>query len=126
VCREPVVRPTAVLPYIMSHEAIRLGGASDFVEVEVLERGTLEGCNEGDLRLGVSVCCENFSGSYNQVWIARDDWSSFLAGLGRLERERTGEAFLLAMDPDEFLVHLRSSRRGLLACRSCQESLRQP
>ncbi len=52
---------------VMSHEAIRLGDSKDFVEIEVLELGTLGGQNEGDLRLGVSVSNGTFAGSYDQV-----------------------------------------------------------
>src|SRR5829696_5380520 len=91
----------------MSHDVIRLGDPNDFVEIEVLERGTVDGQNEGDLRLGVSVRCDTFSGSYDQVWIAKDDWSSFLGSMGRLERERNGRASLLSMSPDEFEFHLQ-------------------
>jgi hypothetical protein len=103
----------------MSHEAIRLGDPNDFVEIEVLERGTVDGQNEGDLRLGVSVRCGTFSGSYDQVWIAKDGWSSFVGGM-RLERERNGQASLHSMSPDEFELHLRVvDRAGHLAAHGC-------
>ncbi len=104
----------------MSHEAIRLGDPNDFVEIEVLERGTLDGRNEGDLRLGVSVRCGTFAGSYDQVWIAKDDWSLFLGSMKRLERERNGQASLLSMSPDEFELHLQVvDRAGHVAAHGC-------
>jgi hypothetical protein len=104
----------------MSHEVIRLGDPNDFVEIEVLERGTLDGRNAGDLRLGVSVRCGTFAGSYDQVWIARDDWSSFVAGMRRLERERNGQASLTSMSPEEFELHLQVvDRAGHLAAHGC-------
>jgi hypothetical protein len=104
----------------MSHEAIRLGDSNDFVEVEVLERGTLDGQNEGDVRLGVSVRSGTFAGSYDQVWIDRDKWSSFVAGMQRLERERTGQASLMSMSPGEFELHLQViDRAGHLVAHGC-------
>lgn len=104
----------------MSHDAIRLGDSNDFVQIDVLERGTWDGRNEGDLRLGVSVRCGTFGGSYDQVWIARDDWSSFVAGMRRLERERVGQASLLSMSPEEFELHLEVvDRAGHVAAHGC-------
>lgn len=106
--------------YVMSHEAIRLGDSNDFVEFEVLERGTLHGRNEGDLRLGVSVRNGTFAGSYDQVWIAKDEWSSFLGTMRRLERDRSGQASLLSMSPEEFELHLEVvDRAGHLAVHGC-------
>ena len=104
----------------MSHEAIRLGDLNDFVEIEVLERGAVHGQNEGDLRLGVSVRCGTFAGSYDQVWIAKDAWSSFVGSMRRLERERNGQASLVSMSPEEFELHLQVvDRAGHLAAHGC-------
>lgn len=104
----------------MSHGAIRLGDSNDFVEIEVLERGTLDGRNEGDVRLGVSVRNGMFSGSYDQVWIAKDEWSSFLGSMTRLERDRSGQASLASMSPDEFELHLQVvDCAGHLAAHGC-------
>jgi hypothetical protein len=104
----------------MSQETIRFGDSNDFVEIEVLERGTLDGRNAGDLRLGVSVRNGTFSGSYDQVWIAKDEWSSFLGGMRRLERERSGRASLVSMSPEEFELHLQIvDRAGHLATYGC-------
>src|SRR5688500_1960382 len=91
---------------VMSHEAIHLGDSNDFVEIEVLERGTLNCRNEGDLRLGVSVRHDTFAGSYDQVWIAKDDWASFLVSIRRLELDRSGQASVFSMSPDE--LHLQA------------------
>jgi hypothetical protein len=104
----------------MSHAAVRLGDSNDFVEIEVLERGTLDGRNEGDLRLGVSVRNGTFAGSYDQVWIAKDEWSSFLGGMRRLGRDRSGQASLVSMSPDEFELRLQVvDRAGHLAAHGC-------
>ena len=91
----------------MSHETIRLGDSNDFVQIEVLERGTLDGRNEGDLRLAVSVRYGTFAGSYDQVWIAKDERSSFVGGMRRLERQRSGKASLMSISPGEFELHLQ-------------------
>ena len=104
----------------MPCDTIRIGDPNDFVEIEVVERGTLVGQNNGDLRLAVSLRCGTFTGSYDQVWISRHDWSSFLTGLRRLERDRQGEASLLSMSPGEFELHLQIiDRAGHLAAHGC-------
>lgn len=90
----------------MSHEAIRLAGSEGFIELRCLEVGRLPGMSDGDLRLGVAVRDNDCAASYEQVWIAKDDWSRFLASLSRLEREREGDAALFSMSPDEFELHL--------------------
>jgi hypothetical protein len=104
----------------MSHEAIRLGDPNDFVEIEVLERGTRDGQNKGDLRLGVSVRSGTFAGSHDQVWIAKDEWKSFLGSMRRLERDRSGQASLVSMSPEEFELNLQVvDRAGHLAAHGC-------
>jgi hypothetical protein len=95
----------------MSHEAIRLGGLNDFIELRCLEIGKLPGMS-GDLRMGVAVRDNDCAASREQVWIAKDDWSRFLASLSQLEREREGQAALLSMSPDEFELHLVIRSRG--------------
>jgi hypothetical protein len=100
----------------MSHEGIRLGEPHGFVEVRFLEYGPTGTPAEGDVRLGVSVRSDTFTGEYDQVWIARDDWISFLGSLRRLERERAGQATLPSISPDEFALHLQViDRAGHLA-----------
>jgi hypothetical protein len=96
----------------MSHKAIRLGDSNDFIELRCLEVGKAPGMSDGDLRLGVSVQDNDCAASYEQVWIAKDDWTRFLARLSQLEREREGHAALLSMSPDEFELHLVIHRRG--------------
>jgi hypothetical protein len=91
----------------MLDRTIRLGDATDFVELHCVEFGKPPGMSDGDLRLSVSVSYERFSGSYDEIWIARDDWSQFVASLVRLEREREGVASLFSLSPDEFELHLR-------------------
>ena len=104
----------------MQHDAIRLGNADAFVEIEVLERGTMNGRNEGDLRLRVSVRNGTFAGSYDQVWIAKDEWLSFLGSMRRLERDRGGRVSLLSMSPVEFELHLQVvDGAGHLAAHGC-------
>jgi hypothetical protein len=104
----------------MSHDAIRLADARDFIEIRALEHGTVAGQSEGDLRLGVTVRMDAFAGAYDQVWNAKEDWTSFLGSLWRLERDRSGKASLLAMSPEEFELHLEIvDRAGHLAAHGC-------
>ena len=88
----------------MANPTITLGGT---VELQLREHGTIEGQSECDLRLSVSVRMDGFAGTYDQVWIASDDWREFIASLNALERAREGTASLIAMSPDEFELHLQ-------------------
>src|SRR5690348_11668914 len=96
----------------MPHQSIRLSDGFDFIEVEVLEVGTVQGQNEGDLRLRVSVRSDDFQGHYDHVWIAQPDWLSFTDSLRRLEQDRTGHASVQAMSPDEFELNLQIINRA--------------
>lgn len=100
----------------MSYGEVHLGDAIDFVHIQVVDRGTIEGRSGGDLRLSISVQSDDFSGKYGEVWIAKDDWATFLSSLRDLERERKGQAVLLSMAPEEFELRLRiTDRAGHLA-----------
>ncbi len=97
---------------------LRLGDASDFVALRMLKYETYVGQSEPDIRLGVSVRADDFTGEYDQVWIARQDWVHFIVHLNRLERERIGEAALYAMSPEEFELRLKivTPKGDLAAC----------
>lgn len=90
----------------MANAEIRLGDPPDSLDLRLLEYGTVAGRSEGELRIGVSVSFDEFAGTYDQIWIGKANWASFISSLGRLERERTGKASLFAMSPDEFELHL--------------------
>jgi hypothetical protein len=96
----------------MTGKPIRLGGAQNFVEFGFLERGASGTPDEGNLRLGITASSDGFTGRYDAVWIAADEWRGFLASLRQLERERIGEASIRSMSPDEFELHLRIVTRG--------------
>lgn len=85
---------------------IKLGGEVDFIELRCVEYGTPPGMADGDLRLGISVCADDFSGKYD-VWIAQAEWSAFIASLVQFELVRDGTASLFSMDPDAFELHFR-------------------
>ena len=61
---------------VMSHQAIRLGDSNDFIELRCLQVGKAPGMSDGDLRIGVSVRDNDCAASYEQVWIAKDDWEA--------------------------------------------------
>ena len=96
----------------MAPDTIRLGGAYDFVELHVLERGTPEGHNEGDLRFHVSVGSDEFRGRYDWVWVARQDLLAFIDALRSLERERSGATSVQSISPQEFRLSLEAVGRG--------------
>jgi hypothetical protein len=91
----------------MPRETLRLADPHDFVELQVLERGTV-----GDLRLRVTVRSDGFSGEYDEVWVARQDWLAFADSLRTLERSRTGVASVASMSPGEFSLSLEAVNRA--------------
>jgi hypothetical protein len=91
----------------MPQHPVRLGQPPDFIDLQLLEHGAPATPSEGDVRLGVSVRMDDFTGRYDQAWIAKADWSSFLSALDRLERDRRGQASVVSMAPEEFALSLR-------------------
>lgn len=101
----------------MEVETIRLG-TGNFIELRALEHGTVAGYSEGDLRIGASIAFDGCSGEYDQIWISKDRWVSFMSALVTLERDRRGQASLIAMSPEEFELHLEVfTPAGRLAAR---------
>jgi hypothetical protein len=96
----------------MTDEAIQLGSGANYVELRCLELGKAPGMSDSDLRLSISVHDNGCAASYEQVWIAKEDWSRFLVSLFQLERDREGHAALLSMSPEEFELHFQIRRRG--------------
>src|SRR5258705_6881732 len=92
--------------------SIRLVHATDFLEIELLERGTMPGRDQGALRLAVSVRSGDFSGRYDQVWIDDDEWRTFTTALARLERARSGAASVSSMSPGEFDLTIQVTDRA--------------
>ena len=104
------------LLFIMANDAIRLGD----LEICLLEVGNSQTPAAGDVRLGVSVAMDSFAGSYDQVWIAADEWRTFISSLRQLEYVRRGEAAVESMSPDEFVLRLQiMNAAGRLAVSGC-------
>src|SRR5688572_22581658 len=93
----------------MIHRVIQLSdvNSGDHVSIEHHETGAEALPTAGDVRIGVAVKVGTFAGEYDQVWVSRDDWRSFVSSLRRLEASRSGEAVLRAMSPDEFECRVR-------------------
>jgi hypothetical protein len=89
----------------MSHETIRLGHSTSFVELRCAEVGKAPGMS-GDLKLEIAVSYNGFSGRYDEVWIAAHEWAAFIGALTQIEREHRGRASVRAMSPEEFELQL--------------------
>src|SRR5918992_2348958 len=82
------------------------------LEITLRERGPEGTPSAGDLGLNVHVGGGEFSGRNDTVWIGRDDWADFVAGLDALERTRQGKASVKAMNPEEFELEVLSVDRA--------------
>ena len=88
---------------------MQIGSREDFLHIEVLERVARHRQGAGDLRVGVELSSNGFSGKYDEVWLQHQDIVEFVASFERLEAERRGLAQLRSMSPDELRIEFRPS-----------------
>ena len=81
------------------------------IELTLLERLPDDLPTPGDIHLRVKVEAEGFAG-LSKVWIEKPMLELFTQDLLALERTRDGEAVLKSMNPDEFVLRLRSVDRA--------------
>jgi len=75
------------------------------LSVAEVERGVPGVYAGGDVLLVVRVRMRGFSGAVD-AWVLREAWTDFLSQLRRLEQDRTGEAILQSMSPDELRLRM--------------------
>ena len=91
---------------------MKIGNYQEFISIIEQERLPDNTPTPGDVRLKVSVCIKEFSGSYENVWIDKDELKKFLLDFIKLEERREGRARLESMSPDEFWMEFRSIDRA--------------
>jgi len=91
---------------------MEIGKNKEYISIIELERISDDLPTPGDVRLKVSVCIKEFAGSYEDVWIEKDELKRFLLDLIKLEETREGEARLESMSPDEFWMEFRTIDRA--------------
>lgn len=83
-------------------------------ELSAIEIGLAERAEE--IRLAVSIRSQTFRGSHDRVWVDPEELQHFATALRRLEAERTGEAVLESLSPEEFRLAFRpASPAGRIA-----------
>ena len=86
--------------------------------LELAFRGVISsrGPDAGDLQITAAVRCGEFAGRTENAWVQAESWARFLQSLGRLERERQGDARVASMSPADFALRLAVvDRAGHLA-----------
>jgi hypothetical protein len=67
---------------------------------------------ESSLAVHVEVAANGFSGQACEVWFWLAELRGFVDALERLERDRSGEAILTSMSPNEFILTIRVADRA--------------
>jgi hypothetical protein len=86
---------------------MKIGNDIEFISIIEQERMSDDTPTPGDIRLKVSVCIKEFSGSYENVWISKDELKRFLIDFTKLEEKREGKAIIESMNPDEFWMEFK-------------------
>ena len=86
---------------------MRIGDATDYLELEVLEVLPPGLPSPGDVRVQATLRLRDFSGSFTEVWIEKPELERFTADLARFVESGSGEVRLQAMSPEELTLVLR-------------------
>ncbi|WYD81882.1 MAG: hypothetical protein V8K32_05740 [Candidatus Electrothrix gigas] len=88
---------------------MRIGSEKEYLEIEELERNSGGTSCSGDVNVRVALSLQDFSGSYDGVWLELPEMQSFLSELDALDAERKGSAKISSISPEEFTLEIRSS-----------------
>ncbi len=88
---------------------MQIGDSNNSLQIEIRERVTEHRQDAGDVRIGVTVLSNGFSGKYDDIWLDHHELVEFVGDFERMERERRGSARLCSMSPGEFIVDFRPS-----------------
>jgi len=88
---------------------MKIGTKEEFIEIEELEREPEGSPCAGDVNVSVALALQEFSGSYDGVWLALPEMERFVAELEILDEKRNGSAKISSMSPEEFVLEIRSS-----------------
>jgi len=88
---------------------MKIGTKEAYVEIEELERYPGSTPCSGDVKVNVTLAFQNFSGSYDEVWLELAEMERFIMELEILDEKRNGNAKISSMSPEEFALEIRSS-----------------
>jgi hypothetical protein len=88
---------------------MKIGTKEEFIEIEELEREPEGSPCAGDVNVSVALALQEFSGSYDGVWLALPEMERFVGELEILDEKRNGSAKISSMSPEEFVLEIRSS-----------------
>ncbi|HDX8592742.1 hypothetical protein ACK32U_06885 [Aeromonas dhakensis] len=88
---------------------MKIGSKKESLELDVMERNSKDSPCAGDIKLRVALNLQEFSGSYNGIWLEFTDMERFILDLKSLDETRVGSAKISSMSPDEFILEIRSS-----------------
>ena len=88
---------------------MKIGTEEEYVEIEELERYPEGTPCSGDVKVNVTLAFQNFSGSYDEVWLELAEMERFIMELEILDEKRNGNAKISSMSPEEFALEIRSS-----------------
>ncbi|MFB3240110.1 hypothetical protein Q7C15_15165 [Aeromonas salmonicida] len=88
---------------------MKIGSQKESLELDVMERNSKDFPCAGDIKLRVVLNLQEFSGSYNGIWLEFTDVERFIVDLKSLDGTRVGSAKISSMSPDEFMLEIRSS-----------------
>ena len=73
---------------------MKIGSDKEYVQIEELERNPAGTPCAGDIKLSVMLKLQNFSGSYDGVWVERQEIDNFISELKILGKVRISSSFL--------------------------------
>jgi hypothetical protein len=94
---------------------VRFDGQDGFVEIGLVSQESADLPSHGDGYLTIRVSSEGFAG-HGDLWVSSRVLRSFCEALVSLERNRSGEALIESMSPNELRLVVRSvGSRGHMA-----------
>lgn len=98
---------------------LRFDNRDDFVEVDLATQEVADLPLRGDAYVTIRVSSGGFEG-HNDLWVLAGALQSFCQSLVSLERDRSGEAVLKSISPDELCIVVRSvDSCGHMAIEGC-------
>lgn len=89
-----------------------LGDGEGELEITVREVEPPTSVRPGDFLATVRVSTLGFGGTNERVWFAADDFQRFVEAVRLLERDRSGEAQLGSMSPEDLELGIRVRDRA--------------
>ena len=87
---------------------MKIGNNNEYIELIEQERVPEHLPTSGNVRVKVSVQLQEFHGSYENVWLDKNELRIFLKELHKLNETRKGKVYLKSLSPDEFWVEIRT------------------